>query len=64
MTKAEDRRQWAEIEAQYPEVTRLEQPRERSVTKLGYGAVIGNVPDGRVVLQTAVSLWVVDPSDL
>jgi hypothetical protein len=55
---------WAEIEARYPEVTRIERPKEKSVTKLGYGTVIGNVPDGRVVLQTAVSLWVVDPSDL
>ena len=55
---------WHEIEAQYPNAARLDNPARKSVTKLGYGTVIGHVPDGRVVLETTVSLWVVDPNDL
>ena len=57
-------RRWSEIQAQYPGASQLGGSQSKSVTKLGYGAVIGHVPDGRVVLQTAVSLWVVDPSEL
>jgi len=55
---------WREIEARYPAVTKTDMPGKKSVTKLGYGEVIGSAPDGRVVLQTAVSFWVVDPNDL
>ena len=55
---------WAEIEAKYPGATQLDQPASKSTTRLGYGTVIGSVPDGRVVFQSAVSLWVVDPNDL
>ena len=50
--------------ARYPGTERLEHTASKSVTKLGYGTVIGHVPDGRVVLETTVSLWVVDPNDL
>lgn len=57
-------RRWAEVESRYPGATRLERPAPSSTTKLGYGTVIGHVPDGRAVLETAVSLWVVDPNDL
>jgi hypothetical protein len=55
---------WTDVEATYAGATKLDNPAPKSVTKLGYGTVIGHVPDGRVVLQTAVSLWVVDPSEL
>lgn len=57
-------RTWHEIEAAYPGATRLDDPGKKRVTRLGYGTEIGQVPDGRVVLETAVSLWVVDPDDL
>jgi hypothetical protein len=57
-------RKWQDVEARYPDASRLDNPASKSVTKLGYGTVVGHVPDGRVVLQTAVSLWVVDPSEL
>ena len=57
-------RTWAGIESQYPSLTKLETLAPKSVTKLGYGTVIGHLPDGRVVLETAVSLWVVDPGEL
>ena len=55
---------WEELAARYPGAERLEHAASKSVTKLGYGAVIGRVPDGRVVLETTVSLWAVDPNDL
>ena len=55
---------WAEIERAYPGATRLEHVADKATTKLGYGTVIGHVPDGRVVFQSAVSLWIVDPNDL
>jgi len=55
---------WTDVEAAYADATKLDSPAPKSVTKLGYGTVIGHVLDGRVVLQTAVSLWVVDPSEL
>jgi len=55
---------WSEIETRYPGVARLDNATKKSVTKLGYGTVIGHVPDGRVVFQAAVSLWVVAPGDL
>jgi hypothetical protein len=57
-------RTWQEVEAQYAGAVRLDHPAGKSVSKLGYGTVIGHVPDGRVVLETTVSLWVVDPNDL
>jgi hypothetical protein len=57
-------RKWQDVEARYPDASRLNSPASKSVTKLGYGTVIGHVPDGRVVLQTAVSLWVVDQNEL
>lgn len=57
-------RTWGEIEAKYPGVARDESPAKKAVSKLGYGTVIGQVPDGRVVYETAVSLWVVSPSEL
>jgi hypothetical protein len=55
---------WVDVETRYEGATKLQNPAAKSVTKLGYGTVIGHVPDGRVVLQTAVSLWVVDPNEL
>ncbi len=55
---------WAEIEARYPGAAQIESPAPKSTTRLGYGTVIGRLPDGRVVFQSAVSLWVVAPDDL
>jgi hypothetical protein len=55
---------WQDVKGAYPGATRQDSPGEKRVTKLGYGTEIGQVPDGRVVLETAVSLWVVDPGDL
>jgi len=57
-------RKWDEVIAKYPGATRAERPANKAVNKLGYGAVIGQVPDGRVVYETAVSLWVVSPDEL
>jgi hypothetical protein len=57
-------RRWSEIEAKYPGATQLDNLAKKGVSKLGYGTVIGQVPDGRAVYQTSVSLWVVSPSDL
>lgn len=57
-------RRWSEVAAKYPGAKELAQPAAKSASKLGYGATIGHVPDGRVVYQTAVSLWVVDPNEL
>jgi hypothetical protein len=57
-------RKWQDVEAGYPGASRLESPAPKSVTKLGYGTIVGHVPDGRVVLETAVSMWVVDPNEL
>ncbi len=57
-------RKWDEVIAKYPGATRAERPANKAVSKLGYGAVIGQVPDGRVIYETAVSLWVVSPDEL
>jgi len=57
-------RRWSEIEARYPGAERLEDPAPKAVSRLGYGTVIGSVPDGRVVFESAVSLWVVAPDEL
>ena len=56
--------EWEDLIARYPGTERLEHTASKSVTKLGYGTVIGHMPDGRVVLETTVSLWVVDPNSL
>jgi hypothetical protein len=57
-------RRWDEIAAKYPGAEKLDNPAAKAVSKLGHGTVIGHVPDGRVVYQTAVSLWVVAPGEL
>ena len=55
---------WSEVAAKYPGAEKLAKPAAKSGSKLGFGTTIGQVPDGRIVYHTAVSLWVVDPNEL
>jgi hypothetical protein len=57
-------RDWGAIEEKYPGATRLSNPAPKGVSKLGYGTVVGQVPDGRVIYQTTVSMWVVAAQEL